>query len=78
MRKSLNLVRLIMSLFYLFAGGYILVKQIFPAVPRPFFDYEWTVFQNHPWLLNTLVGGVLIAYGGFRLYRSLKGVKSEE
>lgn len=78
MRNPVNLVRLVMSLFYLFAGGYILIKQVFPSVPRPFFDYEWTIFQENPWLLNTLVGGILIAYGSFRLYRALTANKEGE
>ncbi|MDX1908808.1 MAG: hypothetical protein SF053_17360 [Bacteroidia bacterium] len=76
MYKIVGYVGLGMSIFFMFAGGFVAFRQILPPPPdlgAIRFDY----FQDHPELFNYLVGGLLIAYGAFRLYRSWRLIQEE-
>ena len=78
MRKTLAYVWLLMSLFYIFIGSVIAIRQVLPSVPPPIYDYKWTYFKDNPTHFNYLMGFLLIAYGIYRLFRSYKTIKGED
>ena len=78
MRKTIGLVWLFMSIFYTAIGAVIAFKQILPSVPPPVFDYKWEYFQNNPTHFNYLMGGLLMAYGIYRMRRSYKTIRGQQ
>ncbi|MEL6593572.1 MAG: hypothetical protein AAFQ87_04930 [Bacteroidota bacterium] len=78
MQKPIAYAWFVMSLFYIACGLFIAIKQLLPASPPPWFDVEWTWLQDHPTVFNYLMGGLLVAYGIYRLYRSYKSIKAAD
>lgn len=74
MYKAVGYIGLFMSIFFIFAAGFIAIKQILPP-PPPIFNHEWTYFMEHPSHFNYLMAALLGAYGIFRLWRSYKVIK---
>lgn len=77
MYRSIGYLSLFMSIFFIFAAGYVAVKQILPP-PPPMFGQEWTHFMENPSHFNYLVALLLGSYGIFRFVRSYKMVKNNE
>jgi len=77
MEKIVGYLGLFMSIFFIGSGLFIAIKQLFPA-PRDIFSFEFTYFKEHPDQFNYLVGALLLAYGVFRLVRSLRILKSKQ
>jgi uncharacterized membrane-anchored protein YitT (DUF2179 family) len=78
MRRTLSYAWLLMSIFYTFVGAYIAFTQFLPSVPPPIFDYEWEYFQNHPTHFNYLMGGLLMAYGIYRIIRAIRTLRGRD
>jgi len=78
MRKTIGYAWFAMSLFYIACGLVIAIKQILPASPPAWFDIEWTWLKDNPSVFNYLMGGLLIAYGIYRLFRSYKSIKGQD
>ncbi|MFK7922955.1 MAG: hypothetical protein AB8H47_13410 [Bacteroidia bacterium] len=78
MRKTIGYAWFAMSLFYIACGLLIAIKQLLPSSPPPWFDVKWTWLQDHPTVFNYTMGGLLIAYGIYRLFRSYKSIKGQD
>lgn len=77
MYKFVAYLGMAMSLFFIFAGVYVAAVQFLPA-PPPLFSFTWTYFEAHPAHFNYLIAALLIAYGAFRFYRSVKTLRENE
>ncbi len=70
--KAVAYLGLVMSAFFIFAAGYIAIRQILGP------PSSVTYFVNHPDHFNYLIASLLGAYGIFRFVRSYKIVSNNE
>jgi hypothetical protein len=74
MYKFVGYLGLFMSAFFVASGLYVAIRQFLPP-PPPLFQWEFTYFENHPDVFNYLVGALLVAYGMFRFFRSVRAIR---
>lgn len=77
MEKIVGYLGLFMGIFFAGSGLFIAIKQLFPA-PRNIFNYEFTYFKENLDHFNYIVGALLLAYGIFRIVRSVRILKSRQ
>ncbi|MEM9984364.1 MAG: hypothetical protein AAF804_04650 [Bacteroidota bacterium] len=75
MYKILGYLGLFMSAFFVAAGLFIAFTQ-FLGPPPAVFKWEMTYFNDHPEVFNYIVGALLVAYGLFRFFRSVKIIRT--
>jgi hypothetical protein len=78
MYKFVGYLGVFMSAFFVAVGLFMAIRQ-FLVPPKEVFE-QWGLgyFADNPAVFNYLVGSLLIAYGVFRFFRSLRIVRQNQ
>ncbi len=75
MFKFVGYLGLFMSAFFVASGLYMAARQ-FLIPPKDLFEgFGLSYFVEHPDVFNYVVGAILILYGVFRFFRSVKVIR---